>query len=83
MPRGAGNRSAGDAPRDIYRTREGRWVAVSSSAQPVAEGVKRLVGRPELIEERWFASGSGRVAHVDVLDEAVGSRIAERDADER
>ncbi|QTD97917.1 CaiB/BaiF CoA transferase family protein [Streptomyces cyanogenus] len=73
-----GNRSANNAPRNTYRTADGTWVAVSTSAQSVAERVLRLVGRPELIEEPWFATGTDRAAHADVLDEAVGSWIATR-----
>jgi len=74
-----GNRSANNAPRNTYRTADGAWVAVSTSAQSVAERVMRLVGRPELIEEPWFATGTQRAAHADVLDEAVGTWIAARD----
>lgn len=77
-----GNRSANNAPRNTYRTADGRWVAVSTSAQSVAERVLRLVGRPELIEEPWFATGTDRAAHADVLDEAVGSWIAARSSTE-
>ena len=77
-----GNRSVNNAPRNTYRTRDERWVAVSTSAQSVAERVMRLVGREELIDEPWFASGGSRAEHADELDEAVGSWIAERDADE-
>ncbi|GAA3138656.1 CoA transferase [Streptomyces rameus] len=73
-----GNRSANNAPRNTYRTADGCWIAVSTSAQSVAERVLRLVGRPELTEEPWFATGAGRAAHADVLDEAVGSWIAGR-----
>src|SRR6202171_3758258 len=32
-----GNRTAGSAPRNTYRTAEGRWVAISTSTQSVAE----------------------------------------------
>jgi crotonobetainyl-CoA:carnitine CoA-transferase CaiB-like acyl-CoA transferase len=71
-----GNRSANNAPRNTYRAADGDWVAVSTSAQSVAERVMRLVGRPELIDEPWFATGAERAAHTDVLDEAVGSWIA-------
>lgn len=77
-----GNRSHNNAPRNTYRTRDGGWVAVSTSAQSIAERVMRLVGRPELIEEPWFATGAQRARHADVLDEAVGSWIAGRDRDE-
>jgi len=73
-----GNRSQNNAPRNTYRTADGTWVAVSTSAQSIAERVMRLVGRPELIDEPWFATGAGRAAHTDVLDEAVGTWIAAR-----
>ncbi|KAA8880630.1 CoA transferase [Nocardia colli] len=77
-----GNRSVNNAPRNTYRCRDGRWVAVSTSAQSIAERVLRLVGRPEVIDEPWFANGYGRVQHVEELDNAVGSWIAERDSAE-
>ncbi|MCF3133410.1 CaiB/BaiF CoA transferase family protein [Streptomyces olivochromogenes] len=77
-----GNRSANNAPRNTYRTADGTWVAVSTSAQSIAERVMHLVGRPELTEEPWFATGAERAAHADVLDEAVGGWIATRTRDE-
>ncbi|WP_327182508.1 CaiB/BaiF CoA transferase family protein [Streptomyces sp. NBC_01334] len=73
-----GNRSANNAPRNTYRTADGNWVAVSTSAQSIAERVMRLVGRPDLVDEPWFATGADRAAHADLLDEAVGSWIAAR-----
>ncbi|MFF5501698.1 CaiB/BaiF CoA transferase family protein [Streptomyces roseolus] len=77
-----GNRSRNNAPRNTYRTSDGSWVAVSTSAQSIAERVMRLVDRAELIDEPWFADGAGRAAHADVLDEAVGSWIARHTRDE-
>ncbi|KUN19218.1 acyl-CoA transferase [Streptomyces antibioticus] len=73
-----GNRSANNAPRNTYRTADGDWVAVSTSAQSIAERVMRLVGREDLIAEPWFATGADRARHADVLDEAVGTWIAAR-----
>ncbi|WP_405674740.1 CoA transferase [Streptomyces sp. NBC_01511] len=77
-----GNRSTNNAPRNTYRTRDDKWVAVSTSAQSIAERVMSLVGRPEFVGEDWFATGSGRAAHADELDEAVGSWIAAHTRDE-
>ena len=77
-----GNRSANNAPRNTYLTRDGRWVAVSTSAQSIAERVMTLVGRPELTQEPWFASGGERAKHADLLDDAVGSWVARHDRDE-
>lgn len=78
----SGNRSVNNAPRNTYRSRDGRWVAISTSAQSIAERVVNLVGHPEYAAAPWFASGTGRAEHADELDAAVGSWIAARDRDE-
>ncbi|MEN3282047.1 MAG: hypothetical protein V7607_3187 [Solirubrobacteraceae bacterium] len=77
-----GNRSGHNAPRNTYRTRDGRWLAVSTSAQSIAERVVRLVGRADLVDEPWFATGEQRAMHADELDAVVGDWIAERTAEE-
>jgi crotonobetainyl-CoA:carnitine CoA-transferase CaiB-like acyl-CoA transferase len=77
-----GNRSSNNAPRNLYRTVDGHWVAVSTSANVIAERVLRLVGHPEVIDEPWFAHGSSRADHADLLDGYVGDWIAERSRDE-
>jgi crotonobetainyl-CoA:carnitine CoA-transferase CaiB-like acyl-CoA transferase len=76
-----GNRSSHNAPRNVYRTSDDRWVAVSASAGTVAERVMRLVGRPDLAEQPWFQTGAGRAAHREV-DDAVAAWIGERPRDE-
>ncbi|WP_149202883.1 CaiB/BaiF CoA transferase family protein [Actinotalea subterranea] len=77
-----GNRSANNAPRNTYRTSDGHWLAVSTSAQSIAERVMTLVGRPDLAAEPWFATGATRALHADELDAAVGGWIAGRSRDE-
>jgi crotonobetainyl-CoA:carnitine CoA-transferase CaiB-like acyl-CoA transferase len=77
-----GNRSVNNAPRNVYRTSDGVWLAVSTSSQSIAERVMRLVGRPDVIDEPWFASGHQRAQHADELDAAVSAWIAARPADE-
>ena len=77
-----GNRSTNNAPRNTYRTKDGSWVAVSSSAQRIAERVLRLVGHPEVIGEAWFASGRGRAEHVEELDGYLAEWIGQRGRDD-
>lgn len=77
-----GNRSVNNAPRNTYRCADGRWVAVSTSSQNIAERVMRLVGRADVVVQPWFATGAGRVQHADDLDAAVGAWIAERSRDD-
>jgi crotonobetainyl-CoA:carnitine CoA-transferase CaiB-like acyl-CoA transferase len=77
-----GNRSVNNAPRNVYRTADGDWVAVSTSSQSIAERVMLLVGRADLVAEPWFATGHERAQHADVLDDAVASWIAARPTDD-
>jgi crotonobetainyl-CoA:carnitine CoA-transferase CaiB-like acyl-CoA transferase len=77
-----GNRSSHNAPRNVYRTADDAWVAVSASATSIAERVLRLVGRDDLTTEPWFATGTGRAAHVEEIDAAVAEWIAERSRDD-
>jgi crotonobetainyl-CoA:carnitine CoA-transferase CaiB-like acyl-CoA transferase len=77
-----GNRSSHNAPRNVYRTADDAWVAVSASATSIAERVVRLVGREDLAAQPWFATGAGRAAHVDEIDAAVAGWIEERTRDE-
>jgi crotonobetainyl-CoA:carnitine CoA-transferase CaiB-like acyl-CoA transferase len=81
VPPRTGNRSTSNAPRNTYRCADGAWVAVSTSAQSIAERVLCLVGHPEYVTEPWFATGAGRVAHADELDAAVAEWVAQRDRD--
>ena len=82
VPGRHGNRSTNNAPRNTYKTRDGRWVAISASATSIAERVMRLVGRPDIAEQPWFHSAGERVRHGDQLDDIVAGWIRARDFDE-
>ena len=82
VPERTGNRSNHNAPRNVYRTADGAWVAVSASSDTVAARVVRLVGRSDLAEQPWFAGGSGRAEHGDEIDAAVETWIGARGLEE-
>jgi crotonobetainyl-CoA:carnitine CoA-transferase CaiB-like acyl-CoA transferase len=79
VPERTGNRSANNAPRNTYRTRDGHWVAISTSANSVAERVMTLVGHPEVVSEPWFGNQAERAKRAEMLDVMVGAWIGERD----
>ena len=62
-------------PRNTYLTADGKWVAVSTSAESVARRVIDMIGSGD--DER-FATFSGRVDHRDELDALMAAWIAER-----
>lgn len=76
-----GSRSTNTAPRNAYRTRDDKWLCLSSSTQTMAERLLRAIGRGDLIDDPRYATNLERVKHADELDAIVGAFIAERDLD--
>ncbi len=70
-----GNRVGDTAPRNAYRTSDGRWVALSGSAQPIAERILRAVEREYLISDPRFRDNAARLRHADELDRVIGGWI--------
>lgn len=62
-------------PRSTYCCADGVWVAVSTSAETVAQRVLALVG---VSDDARFSSFAGRTAHRSELDEILGDWIAAR-----
>ncbi|ELZ59654.1 MULTISPECIES: CaiB/BaiF CoA-transferase family protein [unclassified Haloferax] len=67
----SGNRSTSSAPRNVYRTGDDRWVAISASAQPLAERTFDAIGRPDLKDDPRFETNEDRLEHVDELDAII------------
>ena len=77
-----GNRAPFTSPRNTYKAKDGRWLALSASSQSIAERTMMIIGRPDLIEKPWFSDHVGRLENQDELDEAIGLFIAERSTEE-
>jgi formyl-CoA transferase len=77
-----GNRAQNNAPRNCYITKDGRWVAISTSAESVARRVFHAIERPELLDDPKFATAQARLANVEEVDEIVGGWIAAHTRDE-
>src|SRR5579864_8351956 len=80
-PRRTGSRSLTTSPRNVYGTKDGRYIAISASIQAMAERVFRAIGKPEMIEDPRFRTNTDRVRHIDECDGAVAAFIAERTLD--
>ncbi|MGE0683088.1 MAG: CaiB/BaiF CoA transferase family protein [Candidatus Binatia bacterium] len=70
------------APRNIYKTKDGRWLALSANAPAIATRVFAAIGQPDLINDPRFTDNRARIANIDEVDAIVGGWIAERTAEE-
>ena len=78
-PSRIGNRVSITAPRNVYRTRDDNWIALSASTQDMTARLFGAIGRPDMIEDPRFATNSVQLDNVDELDAIIGEFIAQRD----
>ena len=62
-------------PRNTYRCADGRWVAISTTAESVAQRLMALVGFPD---DPRFDGFDKRVANRELVDRLVGDWVAVR-----
>ena len=77
-----GNRSTSSVPRNIYRTRDNRWITVSSSTNALALRVLRMVGGEALATDERYSTPGARSRNGDALDNLVAAWVLERDLDD-
>jgi formyl-CoA transferase len=73
-----GNRSDNNVPRNAYKTKEGRWVALSTASPSIAKRVMNLVGGDGTGDDPRYATNTERVKRADEVDKMVADWIGAR-----
>jgi formyl-CoA transferase len=77
-----GNRTITSAPRNIYRTKDQRWVALAGSTPATAIRLFGAMGMPELSDDPRFATNRARLDNVEALDTIMQDWIGRQTLDE-
>jgi crotonobetainyl-CoA:carnitine CoA-transferase CaiB-like acyl-CoA transferase len=77
-----GSRSATTSPRNVYRTKDGRFIAISASIQAMTERLFRAVGRADMIDDPRFRTNADRLRHIEECEAPIIAFIAGRTLDE-
>ncbi len=64
-----GNGSSRTCPRNTYKTSDGKWIALSASAESIAKRVFELIGHSEIFE--LYPTNWERVQHGEEIDNLV------------
>jgi crotonobetainyl-CoA:carnitine CoA-transferase CaiB-like acyl-CoA transferase len=80
IPPRTGSRSNTTSPRNVFRTRDGRYIAISASIQAMAERLLRTIGREDMIADPRFANNTARVANAAECEAPIAAFIAARDS---
>ena len=75
----SGSASNTVSPRNVYKCRDGKFVALSGSTQTVAMRIFDIIGRPDMKTDPRFSTNVERVRHRALVDAAVASWFTERD----
>jgi formyl-CoA transferase len=71
-----GSRSTITAPRNTYRCKDGRYVALSASMQSMVDRLFKAIGREDVLEDPRFKTNADRVANNDLIDPIVAEFMA-------
>lgn len=77
-----GNRVDASAPRNTYRTCDGRWIAVSSAASSTARAVYRAIERPDLAGLPAYVDPVPRQQRSEEIDALVADWVGKHSFDE-
>jgi crotonobetainyl-CoA:carnitine CoA-transferase CaiB-like acyl-CoA transferase len=73
-----GSRSNNTSPRNVYETKDGRFISISASIQSMAERLFRTIARADMIDDPRFRTNSDRVKNIDECDRPVAEFIKAR-----
>lgn len=73
-----GSRLPFSAPRNVYKTKDGKWLSMSSSAQSVFERTMHAIGKPGLIKDKRFLDNRSRGVNHEAIDAEIGDWCAQR-----
>jgi crotonobetainyl-CoA:carnitine CoA-transferase CaiB-like acyl-CoA transferase len=82
LPARTGSRSNIAGPRNVFRTSDGHWIAISASMQTMVERLYRAVGRPDMIADPRFRTNADRVRNAEASEAPIAAFIAERTLEE-
>ncbi len=77
-----GSRLPFTAPRNTYRSRDGKWVSIAGSAQSTFENICKALEIPGTVKEPRFIDNRVRLTNAKVLDEVLQDAIGKFDLDE-
>lgn len=76
-----GSRSETTSPRNVFRTKDGRYIGISASIQAMAERLFRAIGRDDVIADPRFRTNTDRVRNAEECEapivEFIGARTLE------
>jgi crotonobetainyl-CoA:carnitine CoA-transferase CaiB-like acyl-CoA transferase len=73
-----GSRSETTSPRNVFRTKDGRYIGISASIQAMAERLFRAIGRGDMITDPRFRTNSERVRNAEACEAPIAAFIAAR-----
>lgn len=77
-----GSRSETTSPRNVFRTKDGRYIGISASIQAMSERLFRAIGREDMITDPRFANNTARVKNADQTEAPIVAFIGARTLDE-
>ncbi|KKM09633.1 hypothetical protein SY88_17570 [Clostridiales bacterium PH28_bin88] len=77
-----GNLLLGAAPSNVYKTKDGKWLAIGGNADNIFERLMVAIGRPEVADDPRYATNKLRIQNVSELDAIISEWAATKTMEE-
>ena len=71
-----GSRSNTAGPRNVFPTKDGRWISMSASMQVMVNRLYTALGVPEMLTDPRFRTNADRVANADAAEAPIRAFIS-------
>ena len=71
-----GSRSNTACPRNVFPTRDGRWISMSASMQAMVARLYKALGVPEMLEDPRFRTNTDRVVNAEASEAPIRAFIS-------
>ncbi len=82
VPRRMGNRTNFESPRNLYRTKDDRWISISSTNESMAKRIFAAMGMEKLLDDARFKNNDERLKNSNEVDRIVSEWMAKHESEE-
>ena len=82
IPHRMGNRTNYESPRNLYRTRDSRWISISSTNESMARRIFATMGFEAMLDDPKFKDNDARIRNMEEVDRVISGWMSEHDSKE-
>jgi len=82
VPHRMGNKTNYESPRNLYKTKDGRWISISSTNESMARRIFAAMGLEAVLDDPRFKDNDARLKNTEEVDKIVSGWMSQHESKE-